>query len=75
MAKLATPDPTRNAYAADIDLAAHFRVSRATIWRWVNERQFPAPLKLSPQITRWRWNDVRIWEAEQSSDASRASAA
>lgn len=69
MAKPVSPDPARNAYAADTDLAAHFRVSRATIWRWVNERQFPGPVKLSPQITRWRWADIREWEAAQAQAA------
>jgi prophage regulatory protein len=65
MARPVSPDLTRNAYAADTDLAAHFRVSRATIRRWANERQFPAPVKLSPQITRWRWADVQAWEVAQ----------
>lgn len=71
MAKPVSPDPARNAYAADTDLAAHFRVSRATIWRWTNERQFPAPVKLSPQITRWRWADVQAWETAQSPAADK----
>lgn len=70
MAKRVTPDPARNAYAADTDLAAHFGVSRATIWRWANESNgFPAPVKLSPQVTRWRWADVQAWEAAQAQAA------
>ena len=54
---------TRAAYAADTDLAAHFGVNRATIWGWVNRNNFPAPVKLSAQMTRWHWNDVEAWEA------------
>jgi prophage regulatory protein len=70
MAKRVEPVPARAAYAADADLAAHFGVSRATIWRWPNENKgFPAPVKLSPQITRWRWADVQAWEAAQSNAA------
>lgn len=65
MAKRAKTDLNRSAYVADTDLAAHFGISRATIWRWSNEGGFPAPVKLSPQITRWRWVDVEAWEASQ----------
>lgn len=56
----------RAAYATDTALAAHFGVNRATIWGWVNRNNFPAPVKLSPQMTRWRWGDVEIWEAAQT---------
>ncbi len=63
MAKRAKTDPARTAYAADTDLAAHFGVSRATIWRWVKTGDLPAPVKLSPQLTRWRWVDVQAWES------------
>jgi len=28
-------------------------VSRATIWRWVANGQFPKPFKLSPGVTVW----------------------
>lgn len=69
MAKRAKTEAGRTAYAADTDLAIHFGVSRATIWRWTNETGFPSPVKLSPQITRWRWADVEAWEAMQSEAA------
>ena len=55
-----------SAYATDADLAAHFGVSKVTIWRWSKVSEFPAPVKLSPQITRWRWADVQAWEAAQA---------
>lgn len=58
--------PIQSAYATDAALAAHFGVTRATIWKWVNRNGFPAPVKLSPQMTRWRWADVTAWEAAQS---------
>lgn len=57
----------RPAYATDTVLAAHFGVNRATIWGWVNRNGFPAPVKLSPQMTRWKWSDVEAWEASQAS--------
>jgi prophage regulatory protein len=57
----------RPAYASDIALAAHFGVNRTTIWGWVNRNGFPQPVKLSPQMTRWRWSDVHDWESAQAS--------
>ncbi len=69
MAKLAKTDPAQSAYVADSALAVHFGVSRATIWRWANETTFPAPVKLSAQITRWRWADVADWESAQATAA------
>lgn len=36
------------------DVAQRFEVSRVTIWRWVkNDKNFPAPVKLSPGTSRW----------------------
>jgi prophage regulatory protein len=64
----ATTD-NRPAYASDTALAAHFGVNRATIWGWVNRNGFPAPVKLSPQMTRWRWADVIAWENSQATAA------
>lgn len=55
----------RTAYVTDATLAAHFGVNRATIWGWVNRNGFPKPVKLSPQMTRWKWSDLEAWEAAQ----------
>lgn len=57
------PSPERSAYASVADLAAHFGASPDSIWRWTRTGNFPEPLKLSPQMTRWRWADVETWEA------------
>lgn len=41
------------------DLASHpgrpglLPVSAPTIWRWVKQGRFPAPVRLGPQITAW----------------------
>jgi hypothetical protein len=32
--------------------------SRSTLWREVKAGRFPAPCKLSPNTTAWRWGDV-----------------
>lgn len=36
-------------------------VSAPTLWRWAREGTFPAPIKLGPQTTAWRVEDVEAW--------------
>ncbi len=36
-------------------------ISPATLWRWTKADQFPKPVKLSPNVTAWRLNEVRNW--------------
>lgn len=42
-------------------------VSCATIWRWVKLGEFPKPVRLGPQVTAWRMQDIEHWEAEHAS--------
>lgn len=49
---------SRTGWASDRELATHYSVSRATIWRWVNEGKLPKPVKLSAGVTRWRWSET-----------------
>ncbi len=42
-------------------------VSCATIWRWVKLGEFPKPVRLGPQVTAWRMEDVERWEADHAS--------
>ena len=39
-------------------------MSPATVWRKINEGSFPAPIKISTNITAWRVGDVRRWLAD-----------
>ena len=41
-------------------------VSHATIWRWVKLGEFPQPVRLGPQTTAWRMEDIERWEAEHA---------
>ncbi|MBK7059173.1 MAG: AlpA family phage regulatory protein [Rubrivivax sp.] len=38
----------------------------ATVWRWVKRGEFPKPVRLGPQTTAWRIEDVERWEAERA---------
>ncbi len=41
--------------------------SRSSMWRKVKSSEFPAPVKLSSQMTAWRVGDVRRWQATPKS--------
>lgn len=61
MPKRLETEAGRTTYLTDIALAAHFGVNRATIWGWVRNNDFPRPVRLSPQMSRWKWADVQQW--------------
>lgn len=40
-------------------------ISKSTLWRRIQARSFPAPVKLSKRVTAWRAEDIRCWIDEQ----------
>lgn len=40
-------------------------ISKSTLWRRVQDKSFPQPVKLSERVTVWRVEDVRRWIVEQ----------
>lgn len=40
-------------------------ISKSTLWRRIQARTFPAPVKLSERVTVWRAEDIRHWIAQQ----------
>ena len=52
-------------FVSDLFLAERYSVHRVTIWRWVREGKFPAPIKLTAGCSRWRMADVERHEAER----------
>ncbi|MEP6875327.1 MAG: AlpA family phage regulatory protein [Burkholderiales bacterium] len=40
--------------------------SKSTLWRRIQARTFPQPVKLSARITVWRAEDIRGWIACQT---------
>jgi len=61
-----------DSYQSDKQIAQRFKVSRATIWRWVKEGRFPKPIRLSPGCTRWKSSEVEEWEAAKRGKPSDA---
>lgn len=43
------------------DVLQFVPVSRATLWRWIRNGDFPAGFHISERITVWRENDVARW--------------
>ena len=41
-------------------------ISKSTLWRRIQARTFPEPVKLSERVTAWRAEDIRHWIAQQS---------
>jgi len=41
-------------------------ISKSTLWRRIQARTFPEPVKLSARITVWRAEDIRRWIALQT---------
>ncbi len=40
--------------------------SKSTLWRRIQARTFPQPLKLSARVTVWRAEDIRNWIGRQT---------
>jgi prophage regulatory protein len=41
-------------------------ISKSTLWRRIQARTFPEPLKLSERVTVWRAEDIRRWITQQA---------
>ena len=56
-------DRTGDAYLSDKQVAKHYGVSRATIWRWTKEdNDFPQPVLVGTGTTRWRRTDIEFYD-------------
>jgi prophage regulatory protein len=36
-------------------------LGRSTIYRWIADGSFPAPVCLGPRAVAWRWSDLDRW--------------
>ncbi|MDN7125512.1 AlpA family phage regulatory protein [Pseudidiomarina sp. 1APP75-32.1] len=43
------------------DIKEQFQISKSTVYRWMDERQFPRPTKFSTKAARWRASDIEDW--------------
>ncbi|MBN8411308.1 helix-turn-helix transcriptional regulator [Halomonas litopenaei] len=55
-----------NTYLSDRQTADRYAVHRNTVYRWARERDdFPRPVKLGDNCTRWRLADLLEWETQR----------
>lgn len=48
-------------FIRQIQLLKLIPFSASTLWRRIKAGDFPAPVKLGPNVTAWRIEDVRGW--------------
>ncbi|GAA5555494.1 hypothetical protein Asch01_00183 [Acinetobacter schindleri] len=41
-------------------------VSSQTLWRWIQQNRFPAPIKISSNISVFRLSEIQAWMKAQS---------
>ncbi|WP_417338892.1 helix-turn-helix transcriptional regulator [Halomonas kashgarensis] len=58
-------------YLSVIELANRYGIARCTLWRWVREGRFPAPVRLGRRCTRWREADIASYEKSMEMAAVR----
>lgn len=44
------------------DVSKVVSASRSTIYKWVAEGRFPAPVRVSERAIRWRVDEIRAWQ-------------
>lgn len=54
--------PARPPYYRIFELTKRYGVSRATIYRWIADGRFPAPIKLGPNTSAWKASDLEAFE-------------
>ena len=37
------------------------QVAHSTLWKWIGERRFPAPVRLGPRSIAWRREEIEGW--------------
>ncbi|UCV17857.1 helix-turn-helix transcriptional regulator [Ferribacterium limneticum] len=72
IASPATPDTPvlplvlpETGFLRQTQVLAFVPISKSTLWRRIQARSFPAPVKLSARVTAWRAEDIRRWIVQQ----------
>ncbi len=66
LASRAAPALPETGFLRQPQVLAFVPISKSTLWRRIQARTFPEPLKLSQRVTVWRVEDIRRWIAQQS---------
>ena len=52
------------------DVLPFLPFSKTTLFEWSKDGRFPAPVKLSPTMTAWRYADIHAWLNSHTSTTS-----
>lgn len=69
MSKTATANSSttlRPRYIRQRDVLQMVPISAASLWRYVKNQTFPAPVKLGPRVTAWSLAEVEAHLAEKA---------
>ena len=66
LASRSAPALPETGFLRQPQVLAFVPISKSTLWRRIQARTFPEPLKLSQRVTVWRAEDIRRWIAQQS---------
>ena len=53
------------------DVLERVGLSKSTLWRLINDGEFPEPIKLGPRASGWIEEEVVAWIASRSRAANR----
>ena len=62
---VAAPTLPDTGFLRQPQVLAFVPISKSTLWRRIQARTFPEPVKLSERVTVWRAEDIRRWIAQQ----------
>ena len=53
---------------------ARVGISKATLYRWISDGLFPAPLQIGPRAVRWSERELEEWLASRPRGSGQAAA-
>ncbi|PKR60068.1 helix-turn-helix transcriptional regulator [Thalassospira lohafexi] len=57
-------------YLSVKQVAERYSVSAPTVWRWAQANNFPQPVRITGNCTRWRMVDIEAWEKSRFGGAA-----
>lgn len=51
------------------EVMARTGLARSTIYKWIELKQFPAPIKLGARVSAWKSSDLEKWLNSRSVQA------
>ena len=53
-----------------VEVTERLKITRTTVYRWMESGKFPKPIKLSETTNRWLLSDIERWIVERSKEAA-----